>query len=107
MAKSSQPSSGAFEYSNEWSHGLLSCCEDCGSFIKALICMHCTLCELNEAAGECKFTSCCCGLLGLVALRNKIRGHHKIRGDIYMDICTLQFCSFCAILQMKKELESH
>jgi len=51
MAKSSQPSSGAFEYNNEWSNGLLSCCEDFGAFIKAWCCMPCTLCELDDAAG--------------------------------------------------------
>jgi hypothetical protein len=51
MANRNQPSSGSFEYTNEWANGMLNCCEDFKTFICAVYCLPCALCDLNKEAG--------------------------------------------------------
>ena len=48
MAKTSQPS---FQYSGQWEHGLLGCCDDVKDCLCAVLCFHCFMCELMEKSG--------------------------------------------------------
>jgi Cys-rich protein (TIGR01571 family) len=52
-------------------------------------------------------TAFCCGPPAVLALRNKIRGHYKIEGAIWKDICSLGWCFPCAVIQMINELKAH
>jgi Cys-rich protein (TIGR01571 family) len=45
-----------------------------------------------------------CGGASLIAIRGKLRGHYKIKGDIWQDLCILSCFPLCAAIQMKKQM---
>ncbi|XP_074660828.1 cornifelin-like [Tubulanus polymorphus] len=90
---------------NNWSTGLLGCCDDCGVCICGYFCFPCTLCRISSGMHENACAPICCPG-GLLALRTKLRVEHDIQGSICGDACALQCCTLCAVCQMERELKN-
>jgi Cys-rich protein (TIGR01571 family) len=46
-----------------------------------------------------------CGALSLIALRGKLRGHYKIKGYIWQDLCIVSCFPLCALIQMMRQVQ--
>ena len=81
---------------------LCGCCNDRRECCFAFWCQICYHVNLFTKANE-NCCSCFCG--GLVPLRTKIRTERNIEGSICKDCCVVNFCLFCALVQMGQELK--
>lgn len=95
----------------EWSHGLFSCFDDCGTCLVTYFC-HCYTAGKNaEAVGD----SCLlCGLATFVPLaniffmaqiRSKIREAKGIDGTFLNDILATCCCPLCMLVQSAQEVK--
>lgn len=95
----------------EWSHGLFSCFDDCGTCLVTYFC-HCYTAGKNaEAVGD----SCLlCGLATFVPLanvffmaqiRSKIRESKGINGTFLNDLCATCCCPLCMLVQSAQEVK--
>lgn len=96
--------------SRQWSHGLFSCFDDCGTCLVTYFC-HCYTAGKNaEAVGD----SCLlCGLATFVPLaniffmaqiRSKIREAKGIEGTFLNDLLATCCCPLCMLVQSAQEV---
>uniref|UniRef100_UPI00358E0D5D uncharacterized protein n=1 Tax=Myxine glutinosa TaxID=7769 RepID=UPI00358E0D5D len=97
----------------DWSHGLCSCCEDCGLCIQTYFCPCVTAGQNAEAAdvGGC----CLCGLAFFCPIagcfftaqsRKNTRQMKNIKGSFLGDLCYTMCCPLCVLVQTARELKS-
>ena len=95
----------------QWSHGLFSCFDDCGTCLVTYFC-HCYTAGKNaEAVGD----SCVlCGLATFIPIaniffmaqiRSKIREQNGIEGTFVNDLLATCCCPLCMLVQSSQEVK--
>ncbi len=51
MAVNRQPGGVSFNSQNDWSHGLMGCCDDCGLCCSVMCCPCFNACAIDKAIG--------------------------------------------------------
>uniref|UniRef100_A0A7N9AMA9 Cornifelin-like n=1 Tax=Mastacembelus armatus TaxID=205130 RepID=A0A7N9AMA9_9TELE len=83
--------------SDQWSTGILGCCDDMDICCFGCWCFPCFTCDTASRFGECF----CLPLLDMFAVRYR----YKIQGDMTGDCMYATFCTVCSWCQVAREIK--
>ncbi|CAF1061760.1 unnamed protein product [Rotaria sordida] len=92
-------------FDKDWHSGLFSSMLDCPDSAIACCCCCWYVGLVAERAGESFWAGCCNAPIALLAVRSKVRGAFRIRGNLCYDQCISSCCCQCASMQTKHELD--
>ncbi|CAF3449772.1 unnamed protein product [Rotaria socialis] len=98
-----KPGDDVWEYENWWTYNMHDCCGSPKACCFVCCCCPCATYKIYKRADE-DLLACCCPTT-LWPLRTKIRTLFRIRGSICGDCVAVSCCSFCALVQMYRELK--
>lgn len=88
----------------DWTSGLFECTRDIKNCLCVVFCTPCVMCQLSPRIGECL----CMPLFvpgAALTMRTRLRTLGGVQGSICNDCIVVSLCGYCALCQMKREMD--